>query len=216
MSRKKVAHTAVILPAIAFVIMIVASSAWGQTVQEVVASVEKHYSEVTTITSRVVQKNFLKAVGRTQSFDGMLWIKKPGKLRLDFTNDQVILVDGKSALLYSKKSEQMIRKNFGDAREMNIPVAFLLGAARIRDDFDVLQPDPKSPRLLELLPKRQNAAMKKLGLRADNAGRITELSIIDRSGNTTDIFFSDINEGVGFDDKVFKFTPPQGTEIIEQ
>jgi len=191
-------------------------AAGAQTVQEVIASIEQHYTETTVITAKVVQKNFLKAVGKTQTFDGLLWIKKPGRLRLDFTNDQVIVVDGKSALLYSKKSEQMIRKNFDDVREMNIPVAFLLGAARIRDDFDVLQPDPKSPQLLELLPKRQNAAMKKLSLRVDNAGRITELTINDRSGNTTTILFSGIAEGVAFEDKVFKFTPPKGTEIIEQ
>jgi outer membrane lipoprotein carrier protein len=99
---------------------------------------------------------------------------------------------------------------------MNIPVAFLLGAAHIRDDFEVFQPDAKTLRLLELRPKKEGAAMKKLRIQIDEAGRIIGLSIIDKSGNITGIDFSDIRENTGFDDKLFTFKPPKGTEIIEQ
>ncbi len=191
-------------------------SAYAQTVQDVVTTVENHYREVTDLTANVTQKNFLKSVGKTQRFEGTLRIKKPGKLRLDYTNDQVILVNGKAALFYSKKSEQVIKKTFTDFEHMNIPVAFLLGAAHIRDDFDVLQPDPKTPRFLELVPKKTGAAMKKLGLESDEAGRIIKLTIFDRSGNVTEIFFTAVREGVGLDDNLFVFKAPKGTEIIEQ
>lgn len=190
--------------------------AYAQTVQDVVAAVENHYREVTDLTAKVTQKNFFKSVGKTQKFEGTLWIKKPGKLRLDYTNGQVILINGKAALFYSKKSEQVIKKAFTDFEHMNIPVAFLLGAAHIRDDFDVLQPDPKSPRSLELLPRKPGAAMKKLKLQTDDTGRIMVLTIFDKSGNTTEIVFADVQEGIAIDDKLFVFKAPKGTEIIEQ
>jgi outer membrane lipoprotein-sorting protein len=77
----------------------------------------------------VVQKNHLKSLDKTQTFEAVLWIKKPGRLRLDYTNGQIILVDGKQALIYSKKSEQVIKKTFTDFEHMNIPVVFLLGQA---------------------------------------------------------------------------------------
>ena len=191
-------------------------AAYAQTVQEVVTKVENHYSELKDMSAKVVQKNFLKSVGKTQTFEGKLLIKRPGKLRIDYTNGQIILVDGKAALFYSKKSQQMIKKAFTDFQQMNIPVAFLLGAAHIRDDFDVLQPDPKSPSTLELLPRKSEAAMKKLTIQTDEAGRIVLLVIVDKYGNTTDIRFSDIAEAVSLTDKQFAFTPPKGTEIIEQ
>jgi outer membrane lipoprotein carrier protein len=188
----------------------------AQTVDEAVVAVEKHYQAITDLGARVTQKNHLKAVGKTQSFDGALLIKKPGRLRLEYTNGQIILVNGKEAMIYMKKSDQLIKKTFTDFEHMNIPVAFLLGAAHIRDDFDTLQPDPKAPRSLELIPKKSGAAMKKLGLVSDDAGRITAMTIFDRSGNVTEITFTDVHEGVGLDDKLFTFTPPKGTEIIEQ
>ncbi len=149
----------------------------AQTVQDVVTGIENHYKNVSDLTAKVDQKNVLKAIGKTQTFAGTLSIKKPGKLRLDYTNGQIILIDGKSALFYSKKSRQVVKKTFTDFEHMNIPVLFLFGAAHIRDDFDVLQADPKAPRSLELLPLKSGAAMKKLFLRSDEAGRITALEI---------------------------------------
>jgi len=195
---------------------VVGRTAGAQTVQEVVQAVEAHYRDLTDVTARVSQKNILRSVGRTQTFDGMLRIKKPGRLRLEFTNGQLIVVSGKAALLYSRKSSQVIKRTFTDFEHMNIPVAFLLGAAHIRDDFDVLQPDPKTPRSLELLPKRTGAAMRKLSIRTDEAGRILSLTILDRSGNTTEIAFMDFREDTGLDDAQFSFSPPKGTEVIEQ
>jgi outer membrane lipoprotein carrier protein len=190
-------------------------SADAETIHDTAAMVENHYRDLADLTAKVVQKNILKSIGKTQTFEGTLYIKKPGKLRLEYSNGQIILIDGKAALFYSKKSEQVIKKTFTDFEHMNIPVAFLLGAAHIRDDFDVLQADPKMPSDLELLPRKPGAAMKKMRLHVDDAGRITELTIFDRSGNTTMITFTDIREGAGVDDQRFVFKAPKGTEIIE-
>jgi len=192
------------------------NNAFAQAVDDVVPVIEKHYQELTDLTAKVTQKNFLKAIDKTQIFEGTLWIKKPGKLRLNYTNGQLILIDGKEALLYSKKTEQVIKKTFTDIDQMNIPVAFLLGAAHIRDDFEVFQPDVKDPRLLELMPKKTGAAMRRLRIQTDEAGRIIRLVIFDNSGNITEIGFTDIREDTGLDNKLFTFKAPQGTEIIEQ
>ena len=188
----------------------------AQSVQDVVASVEGHYRDLGDLTAKIVQKNFLKSVNKTQIFDGALWIKKPGKLRLEYSNAQMILIENKTAIFYSRKNEQLIRKTFTDFEHMNIPVAFLLGAASIRNDFDVSQPEANAARLLELVPKKPGAAMKKLRIQTDDSGRITILTIFDKSGNTTELQFAEIREGVGLEDSLFVFKAPKGTEIIEQ
>jgi outer membrane lipoprotein carrier protein len=199
-----------------FILRASALAAYAETLDEAIASVENHYRELHDLTAKVTQNNMLKSIGKTQKFEGTLWINKPGKLRLEYTNGQLILIDGKAALFYSRKSEQVIKKAFTDFEQMNVPVAFLLGAAHIRDDFDVVQPDAKTLRLLELRPKKAGAAMKKLTIQIDDAGRIMGLSIYDKSGNVTRIDFSDIREDTGFNSKLFTFKVPKGTEIIEQ
>jgi outer membrane lipoprotein carrier protein len=209
-----------VLSAAALFILFLAAAAIkpaaAQSVDETVQAIENHYRELVDLTAKVVQKNHLKSLDKTQLFEAVLRIRKPGRLRLDYTNGQVILVDGKAALFYSRKSEQVIKKTFSDIEQMNIPVAFLLGAAHIRDDFEVRRLDPADSRQLELTPKKSGAAMKKLILRSENAGRIASLDILDKAGNRTEILFSDVQEGVGIDDKLFVFKAPKGTEIIEQ
>ena len=214
-SGKRSGIVAIVLFMLILFTGVVAAPVHAQTVQEVVVSVENHYRDLNDLTAQVVQTNVLKSIGKTQKYAGKLFIKKPGRLRLEYTNGQLVLIDGRSALFYSKKSEQVVKKTFTDFEHMNIPVAFLLGAAHIRDDFEVQQVDPKTPRVLELFPNKPGAAMKKLRLHTDGSGRITTLMIFDRSGNTTEVSFADIREGVGLEDKQFTFTAPKGTEIIE-
>ncbi|NTW58187.1 MAG: outer membrane lipoprotein carrier protein LolA [Nitrospirae bacterium] len=181
-----------------------------------VQAIEAHYRDLADLTARVVQKNFLKSVEKTQKFEGTLAIKRPGKLRLEYTNGQLIMIDGAEAWFYSKKSEQAIRRTFKDFEQANIPVAFLLGAGAIRQDFAVSMPEADKPRMLDLVPKKAGAAMRKLRLYSDEVGRITRMVVHDRSGNTSDIQFSDVKESVGLDEGQFRFKVPKGTEVIEQ
>ena len=183
---------------------------------DAVEAVEAHYRDLVDLTAKVVQKNFLKSVEKTQKFEGTLSIKKPGKLRLEYTNGQVIVIDGREAWFYSKKSSQAIRRTFKDFEQANIPVAFLLGAGAIREDFEVSLPEADHPLMLDLVPRRKGAAMKKLRLLSDATGRITQMIVFDRSGNRSDIRFSEVKEGLGLDDQQFRFNVPKGTEVIEQ
>lgn len=187
-----------------------------QSVEAAVALIENRYRDAMALTAKVMQKNFLKSVNKTQTFEGTLFIKKPGKLRLEYANGQMIIIENTEAWFYSKKSEQAIRRTFKDFEQSNIPVAFLLGAAEIKQEFEATAAETNEPGALDLVPKKKNAAMKKLRLVYDSSGLITEMTIFDKSGNTSQVSFSEIREGVELADTLFRFKAPKGTEIIEQ
>jgi outer membrane lipoprotein carrier protein len=184
--------------------------------EEAVKAIERHYGGIEDLTAKVVQKNFLKSVGKTQTFTGSLSVKKPGRLRLAYTNGQVVVIDGKVVWFYSRENAQVIRRTFQDFEHANIPVAFLLGAGTVLRDFDVSLAGPEEGGMLELVPKKHGAAMIKLRLLSDDSGRITRMIIYDRSGNTSDLLFTDVHENVGVDDAQFRFKVPKGTEVIDQ
>lgn len=188
----------------------------AQMADDIVVSIEKHYQAVNDLVAKASQKNYLKSVNKTQKFEGTLSIRKPGKLRLEYTNGQVIVIDGKEAWFYSKKNEQAIRKTFADFERVNVPVAFLLGAGNIREDFTVSLAGPGPRPLIDLVPKKPGAAMKKLRIDAETEGRIKVLTVYDRNGNTSEVSFSDVRENAGVEDAQFKFAVPKGTEVIEQ
>jgi outer membrane lipoprotein carrier protein len=193
-----------------------AAAATATREPELARLIEDHYRGLSDLTAKIVQKNYLKSVGKTQTFEGVLSVKRPGKLRLEYTNGQVIVIDGKEAWFYSRKNEQAIRRTFQDFEQANIPVAFLLGAGEIRKEFDVL-PGAAASGVLDLAPrKKSGAVMKKVRLAADGTGRITEMTVYDRTGNSSKVLFSEVHEGVGLEDGFFQFKAPKGTEIIEQ
>ncbi len=187
------------------------------TKDQVLASVEDHYSRLTDLTAKVVQQNYLKSVDKRQRFEGTLTIKKPGRLRLAYTDGQLVVIDHREIWIYSRANAQAIRRTFRDFEQANIPVAFLLGAGSIRKDFEVtLVPADIPVSVLDLVPRKRGAAMKKLRLLVDNSGSITRMIIFDRSGNMTDILFAGVKENTGVPDSLFRFKAPKGTEIIEQ
>jgi len=189
----------------------------GPSQDAIIQTIEGHYRDLGDLTARVVQKNLLSSVGKTQTFEGTLLMKKPGRLRIDYTNGQVIVLDGKNALLYSKKGQQAVKRTFTDIAQANVPVSFLLGAADIRNEFEVVERVSGAVRhTLDLTPKRKDAAMKKIELVCDETGRITAMAVYDRSGNTAELAFLDVRENTGLEDARFVFAIPKGTEIIEQ
>ena len=217
-TERRMRNTAYGMTAVAVLVLVAgfAGHAHAQTADGTAAVIEKHYAALTDLTAKVSQKNRLKTIGKTQTFEGTLSVKRPGRLRLDYTNGQTIVLDGATVWFYSKKSKQAMRRTYKAAAEANVPVAFLLGAAELRNDFTVALPGDLSPGALELAPRKAGAAMKKLRLQADAEGRITALTITDTSGNVTEIAFSDIREGAGVEDGIFTFKVPKGTEVIEQ
>lgn len=192
------------------------SSALSAAPYETLLAVEGYYSTITDLTAEIRQVNILKSLGKRQRFGGSLYIKKPGRLRLDYSNGQQVVIDGKTAWFYSRKNEQVVKRTFTDFDRANIPVAFLLGAASIADDFTATAPDPERANILELVPRKPGAIMKKIRIKTDPRGRITHLTIFDKSGNITEIEFFDIREDTSVQDQLFSFTVPKGTEIIDQ
>lgn len=192
------------------------SMGFAQTADDVAARIEKHYQSVNDLSAKVSQKNYLKSVNKTQKFEGALSVKKPGKLRLEYTNGQVIVIDGKEAWFYSKKNEQAIRRTFKDFEAMNVPVAFLLGAGNIGRDFQVTPAGPDQTAAIDLEPKKPGAAMKKLRIEADADGRIQILTVYDKNGNVSEVSFAEVRENAGIEDSLFRFKVPKGTEVIEQ
>ena len=117
----------------------------AQTVQDVVTGIENHYKNVSDLTAKVDQKNVLKAIEKTQTFGRHALHQKAGQAAAGLRERPDHPGRRQVGAVLLTKSDQVIKKTFTDIEQMNIPVLFLLGAAHIRDDFDVLRPDPTRP-----------------------------------------------------------------------
>jgi hypothetical protein len=97
-------------------------------------------------------------------------------------------------------------------------VAFLWGAGRIREQFDVSWFDgtfgSKTDDHLQLVPKQANSVFAKLILVLDpKTHRVKQSVVVDPQGNVNQFVYDGVVFNKGQPQGTFTFTPPEGTHV---
>jgi outer membrane lipoprotein carrier protein len=133
---------------------------------------------------------------------------------------QVLVSDGKKVSLYVAASRQFMVRSMDEYLQSDVTYAFFSGRGRILKDFTVAAaPDKQLPGLyaIKLTPKRAHPQVDYLHLWVDQKQYfITRLEVVDQFGSVTTLSFSGIELNPAVSPALFHFTPPPGTEILEQ
>ncbi|WP_293266143.1 outer membrane lipoprotein chaperone LolA [Neptunomonas sp.] len=147
---------------------------------------------------------------------GSMKIARPGLFRWETLSPypQLIVSDGEHIWIYDPDLEQATRKPV-DPQETNGAALILNGnVAELAEKFEIFLPiNQKNEQLFELLPKDENSSFQRIRLFFTD-GVMSELMLQDVLGQQTTILLrnSVINESM--DESLFKFTPPEGTDVI--
>ncbi len=186
-----------------------------QQVYEATTTLQADFHQTTTVQMRRARK---------KEAYGTLSIKKPGLMRWDYREpeEQVLLCDGDSLLLYTAKTKQM---TVGDARrylQSDVTYAFFTGTGDLLADFDARSPI-EGPTVgngvyrVRLVPKKPHPHVESITVTLDATTFLPRvLDILDRFGGRTLFAFSNLQRNIPIPAARFRFTPPPGTEIIRQ
>jgi outer membrane lipoprotein carrier protein len=187
----------------------------------IVDGVQKAYDGTTDFSASFTQKYTLTMLRRTQESKGTVAFKKPGLMRWDYLapTPKSFVVDGKSLWLHQPADKNaFVNACFQQSSDLVAPIAFMWGAGKIKDQFDVSWfdgtfGDASDPHLL-LTPKVASAAFAKLILVVDaKTSRVKQSIVVDQSGNVNQFIFSDAKFNTKPKDATFTFTPPAGTHV---
>lgn len=163
----------------------------------------------------------LKSTHLNQKFMGTMQVKRPGQFRWETTSParQLIVTSGKTVWIYDPDLEQAVRQNL-DEQVGNTPALLLSGQpGTIMKSFRVTQPNVSEPYFV-LYPKNEDGVFESLGLRfsSNSAGQSAPLQMVlkDSLGQQTTINFSNVTLNPALNSSVFNFTPPKGTDVIDQ
>lgn len=168
-------------------------------------------------------------VTRIEGFDtpitsrGKLYIKKPDKLRWDYSepNRDQIMVNEQKIWIYTPEQNQVIVSPFKEISDSQLPLHLLSGVGRLDQDFTVqwaapAQPQPKGAPALTLIPKDPRTGLTKLLIEVDPESYfITRLTLFEANGNESRFRFAQIRNNIGLKDRFFIFTPPKGVVVVE-
>jgi len=187
---------------------------------EVVAKVQEQYEIHSDFKARFLQESLIKSLGKKQQAEGMVYFKKPGKMRWIYRKPtkQEIISDGKTLWTYRPEDKQVIVTRMAQAFQSKAPSTFLAGIGNLQRDFQaqfVREPTPASDYSLELTPLESQGSLEKLFLLVDRETfSILQAKIQDPMGNITQINFSKIQFDNNLSDSLFTFSPPKGVEVF--
>jgi outer membrane lipoprotein carrier protein len=183
---------------------------------------DDHYNHIKTLKAEFTQT--YQGAGVSRSEGGTLWLKKPGRMRWEYSRprSKLFLTDSQSAVFYVPGERQARRTPVKQLDDIRSPLRYLLGKTKLEKEMDGLSlaPDvaPTSPGgvVLRGIPKNMKDRIGEVLLEVSPAHQITRILIREVDGTTTDFRFSRLEEDLPMPDSLFRFVPGPGVEIIEQ
>jgi outer membrane lipoprotein carrier protein len=188
---------------------------------ELAQKLQARYEETKTMTADFKQSTSVPMTTRKRVGAGKVVISKPGRIRWDYQtpDKQVLISDGKKVSMFIANSAQMVVQPVSEYINSDVTYAFFVGTGNIVRDFKVLPPERQadaSLKAIKLVPKTAHPQVDYLHVWIDENFMVRRLEIVDHFGSITDLAFSNITRNVPVSPETFVFTPPLGTEIIEQ
>ncbi len=180
-----------------------------------VLRIQKAYQNIKDIKGNFLQKSHIKDLKRTDSYKGNFFIKA-GNMKWQYSGKepQTVYITGEDIIIYLANEKQAFKARFDRATYGQAPIALLGGFGNIKKEFDV---SLKSENKLILKPKTELGNISQIELSLSSDGfPIKSLEIIDSLSNKIEIFLSDVKINSGLADKIFKFSPPEGVNVISQ
>jgi outer membrane lipoprotein carrier protein len=188
--------------------------------QQLTKRVDARYNHLTTLKANF-QENY-NGAGVTRNESGELWLQKPGKMRWQYEQPtpKLFIVDGKNAFFYVPAEHQARRMPAKKLDDFRSPIRYLLGHTKLQNEFEKLAISSAPAKqtgnvVLEGIPKGMEGRVERVLLEITPADQIGRIRIQELDGSATEFIFENIQENVALKAGLFRFTPPQGVEVIE-
>ena len=211
------------LSAVLIAVMLVAAPrAADQSASELAAALQKKIEGIKDFTTDFTHVYEGGVLRKQITERGKLLVKKPGKMRWDYTTPEQkqFVSDGLKMYSYIPQDKQVIVASVPKEDEASTPTLFLAGKGSLTRDFtaSIVDPPPAmaaGTRALKLVPKARQRDYDWLTLVVDAATLdIRGLQTIDAQGGKSSFSFTNLKENVGVADKEFAFKIPRGVDVV--
>jgi outer membrane lipoprotein carrier protein len=180
-------------------------------------AVETRYNHAQTL--QVVFHEAYTAPGqprRTES--GTLLLRKPGRMRWDYTSPQgkLFVSDGKYLWLYTAANNQVEKMSIKESDDMRAPLAFLLGKLHFDKEFrNVQEQSVASGTRITADPKTDSLPYTKVEFVVGPDNRIRHVKVTGYDQSVLEFDFDQEKLNPPLEAKLFQFRMPPGAALVE-
>jgi outer membrane lipoprotein carrier protein len=208
---KRATHRIEVRIVLTFLLLLSAVAFADDAAKSVAKRVDQHYNSLRSM--RMDFTETLDGAGLHKNESGVLELKKPGRMRWDYTQPQpkLFVSDGKTAYFYTPGERQARKAPVKKLDDLHSPLRYLLGKSKLEDEFDDLK---REGNVLSGVPKHMKDRLARVWLTINSQDQIEHIAIEEVDGTRTEFTFSNITENVPLTDARFKFAPPDGVEMV--
>ena len=153
---------------------------------------------------------------RIQSASGVMQFQRPGKFRWSYQKpyEQVIVGDGKNFWLYDVDLNQVTVRKL-DAALGSSPAALLSGSNEIERGFTLAEHGSRDGlEWLQATPKGQDSSFSRILMAFDAQSGLVRMELNDMFGHKTVLKFASMQRNPKISEQQFRFTPPEGADVL--
>jgi outer membrane lipoprotein carrier protein len=187
---------------------------------ETARALQQKYDQVKDFTATFTHTYQGGVLNKTSTERGTVQIKKPGRMRWDYTapDKKLFIADGHTVYSYIPADKQVIVNDMPSDDEATTAVLFLAGKGSLTRDFNVSYAEGETADTwaLRLDPRRKQRDYDWLVVVVDRATlQIRSLIAADQQGGRSTFVFTNYRENTGLSDKTFEFRIPRGVDVIK-
>jgi outer membrane lipoprotein carrier protein len=207
----------------ASIVVTLAVSAAAQTPssspQDITRAIEQRYDKVHDFSADFTHSYEGGILKKTAKERGTLEVKKPGRMRWEYTSPEhkLFVSDGQKIYSYIPADKQVVVSSMPADDEATTAVLFLVGKGRLTRDFvaSLAEGAGADAWSVKLAPKQRQRDYDWLVLTADKQTlQIRSLVAAEREGGRSTFQFTNYRENTGLADKIFEFRIPKGVDVI--
>jgi outer membrane lipoprotein carrier protein len=198
------------------------SRAAGSSAQDLAQSLQRKYDGIKDFSAEFTHTYRGGVLKKEIVERGRLLVKKPGKMRWQYTapEPKLFVSDGVKMYSYIPQDKQVIVTSIPPDDQITTPTMFLTGKGNLTRDFSasIVEPPAGAPpgtRALKLVPKKPQREYDWLLLEvAPETLQLRGLVTSDAQGGLSSFSFTNLKENTDVADKEFAFTIPRGVDVV--
>lgn len=177
---------------------------------------DKFLSDLETYSAAFEQVILDESGEELETSIGVFYLQRPGMFHWAYIEpySQIIISDSLTLWIYEEDLEQVVINEMSNQIE-DSPAAIFSGDVKVNEHYVVLELEPEGDvSWLELTPRDLDSEYEsiRLGFRGEH---LVKMLLFDNLGQQNRITFLDTKRNIPLDIDLFRFTPPEGTDIID-
>jgi len=181
-------------------------------VPKLLKGIEDRYNHIQTLQVSFSESSTQQ--GRKRTEKGELFLRKPGRMRWQYSTGKLYISDGKFIYFYDPNENRAEQMPMKEADDMRAPLAFLLGRLNFQDDFKQFVARPEGGNvMITATPKSDKMPYSEVSFLV-SADSVIHWLQVKGQGSLLEFTFENEKKNPAIADSMFKFAPPPGVEFV--